>query len=241
MSETTGAHWQRSELAEEFLEHRQQLLPLLDVQEDLVRQVFRRHGTPLARFLDIGAGDGAMTALVRSFAPHAEAVLVDFSEPMLARVERRLGADGWSAVRADLSTSDWTQELPDGPYDAAVSSYAIHHLESDRKRALFAEIFGLLAPGAMFVNMDVVKIGGPLDGLFDEQILANAAAMHPDSGRGRDEPFDDHSEDRPDPADDQLAWLREAGFEDAELQFKWAEGAIFAAMKPTTKPTEGRA
>ncbi len=232
MSETTGAHWQRQELAEEFLEHRQQLLPLLDVQEDLVRRMFERRARPVARFLDIGAGDGASSELLRSIAPGAEAVLVDFSAPMLARVERRLGGERWTAVQADLSTPAWLQALPDGGFDAAVSSYAIHHLTSERKRALCAEVFGLLAPGAMFVNMDVVKIGGPLDGLFDEEILANAAAMHPGSEQDRDEPFDDHGEDRPDPAEDQLAWLREAGFEDVELEFKWAEGAIFGAIKP---------
>ncbi len=230
MSETRDAHWQRAELAEEFLEHRQQLLPLLDVQEDLVRRLFERHGRPVVRFLDIGSGDGASSALMRSFAPGAEAVLVDFSEPMLARAGERLGAEGWTAVRGDLSTPAWRDAVPEGSYDAAVSSYAIHHLTAERKRALFAEIHDRLAPGAMFVNMDVVEIDGPLAGLFDEQILANAAAMHP--GSDRDEPFDDHSEDRPDPAADQLEWLREAGFEQVELSFKWAEGAIFSAVKP---------
>jgi ubiquinone/menaquinone biosynthesis C-methylase UbiE len=232
VSETIGAHWQRGELAEEFLEHRQALLPLLDVQEDLVRRLFERHGRPVERFLDIGSGDGPMSELVRSLAPGAEAVLVDFSEPMLARAGARLGAEGWTAVRGDLSTPAWQDGLPEGTYDAAVSSYAIHHLTAERKRALFAEIYARLAPGAMFVNMDVVVIGGPLAGLFDEQILANAAAIHPDSEQDRGEPFDDHSEDRPDPAADQLAWLREAGFEDVDVQFKWAEGAIFAAVKP---------
>jgi ubiquinone/menaquinone biosynthesis C-methylase UbiE len=232
VSEPAGAHWQRAELAEEFLEHRQQVLPLIDVQEDLVRRLFERRGRNVARFLDIGAGDGASSELMRSIFSDAEAVLVDFSEPMLARVERRLGSDGWTPVRADLSKPAWVQALPAGGFDAVVSSYAIHHLTAERKRALYAEIFGLLEPGAMFVNMDVVKIGGPLDGLFDEEILARAAAMHPDSRSDPDEPFDDHSEDRPDPAEDQLAWLREAGFEDVELEFKWAEGAIFGAIKP---------
>jgi ubiquinone/menaquinone biosynthesis C-methylase UbiE len=232
VSETTGAHWQRAELAEEFLEHRQQVLPLIEVQEDLVRRLFERRARPVARFLDIGAGDGASSQLMRSIFAEAEAVLVDFSEPMLARVEQRLGAGGWTAVAADLSTPAWVKELPAGSFDAAVSSYAIHHLTAERKRALYAEIFGLLAPGAMFVNMDVVKIAGPLEGLFDEEILARAAAMHPESNHDPDEPFDDHSEDRPDPAEAQLAWLREAGFEDVELEFKWAEGAIFGAIKP---------
>jgi ubiquinone/menaquinone biosynthesis C-methylase UbiE len=230
VSEAGEAHWQRTELAEEFLEHRQHLLPLLDVQEDLVRRIFERRGRPVERFLDIGSGDGASTALLRSVYPDAEAVLVDFSEPMLARAAARLGAGGWTAVRADLSTAAWQEGLPEGRYDAAVSSYAIHHLTSERKRGLFAELFALIEPGAMFVNMDAVTIDGPLDGLFDEEIIARAAAMRP--GHDREEPFDDHGEDRPDPAEDQLAWLREAGFASVELQFKWAEGAIFGAIKP---------
>ncbi len=226
----SDAHWQRAELAEEFLEHRQQLLPLLDVQEDLVRRIFERRGRRVERFLDVGSGDGASSALLRSIFSGAEAVLVDFSEPMLERAGARLGAGGWTAVRGDLSSPAWQQGLPEGSYDAAVSSYAIHHLTSERKRALFAELFALLEPGAMFVNMDVVKIDGPLEGLFDEEIIARAATMHP--GDSREEPFDDHSEDRPDPAEDQLAWLREVGFAPVELQFKWAEGAIFGAVKP---------
>ena len=116
MSETTGAHWQRAELAEEFLEHRQQLLPLIDVQEDLVRRLFERHGRPVTRFLDLGSGDGAMSQLVRSIAPDAEAVLVDFSEPMLARAGQRARRRRAGAPSArDLSTPAWLEALPGGP------------------------------------------------------------------------------------------------------------------------------
>jgi hypothetical protein len=32
--------------------------------------------------------------------------------------------------------------------------------------------------------------------------------------------------------DDQLRWLREAGFEQAEVHFKWAEGAVFGGVRP---------
>jgi len=238
VSEAPPAAWQRAEIAEEFLEHRQGLLPLLDVQEELVGLLFERRGRPVARFLDLGSGDGAMTQLIRSAAPHAEAVLVDFSEPMLARAERRLGDGGaaWRAVRADLSTPAWQDAVSDGPFDAVVSSYAIHHLTSERKRALYAEVHSLLAPGGMFVNMDVVKISGPLAGLFDERIAAAHAKLAGTHGGEHEESdpdaFEDSAEDRPDTLEDQLGWLREAGFEQVEVHFKWAEGAIFGAIKP---------
>lgn len=241
MSEPSpGAAWQRPELVHEFQHERQVVLPLIDVQEDLLRELFRRSEHPVSRFLDVGSGDGAMSELLLGVEPAAHAVLVDFSEPMLTGAERRLGpASGrWSAVRGDLSDPAWRNGLPDGSYSAAISSYAIHHLPAERKAALFAELFALLEPGAMFVNMDVVTIAGPLAGLFDEQMAENAIeAEHERHGSRPDEEvaaelLKDDEEDRPDSAEDQLRWLHEAGFADVQLHFKWAEGAIFGGVKP---------
>jgi SAM-dependent methyltransferase len=238
-----GTAWQRPELVDEFLEQRQRVLPLLDVQEDLIRRVFARHSHRVRRFLDIGAGAGAMSELLLGVAPGAEAVVVDYSEPMLRGAETRLaGAPGsFRIVRADLRDPGWRAGLENATFDAAVSGLAIHHLEAGRKRRLFAELFELLAPGGLFVNMDVVTIDGPLRGLFDEQMAALAIAHEHARGSERsDEEIErellaDDSDDRPDPAPDQLSWLREAGFEDVELHFKWAEAAVFGATKPATE------
>jgi tRNA (cmo5U34)-methyltransferase len=232
--------WQHAELVEEFLEKRDTVLPLLDVQEDLVRRLFQRHGRPIARFLDIGSGGGAMTQLLMGVADGAEAVLVDNSEPMLHAAERRLkdARQPWQIARADLRDPDWRVALPHAGYDAAISGYAIHHLTAERKRALFEELFELLAPGGMFVNMDCVLVEGPLDGLLDEQMAANAiAAEHAHGGHRSDEEIErellaDDSDDRPDTLERQLQWLREAGFQGAEVHFKWAEATVFGAVKP---------
>jgi ubiquinone/menaquinone biosynthesis C-methylase UbiE len=233
-----GAAWQRPEIASVFLRERRTVMPLLDVQDDLVRRVLAPR--PLTRFIDLGAGDGAMTELVLSLHPEAEAVLVDFSEPMLAGVERRLdsAAAAWQIVRGDLSEPSWRTGLPEGGYGAVVSAFAIHHLPAPRKRALFGELYELLEPGAMFLNMDYVAIDGPLRGLWDEQMLANAVRAERERGGRRSEEeverdlFDDREDDRPDSAEDQVRWLRDAGFAHAELHFKWAEAAIFSAVKP---------
>ena len=39
-------------------------------------------------------------------------------------------------------------------------------------------------------------------------------------------------DDRPDTVEDQVRWLRDAGFEQAEVHFKWAEAAIFGGVRP---------
>jgi SAM-dependent methyltransferase len=220
-------------------------MPLIDVQEDLIRRIFERHGRPIRRFLDVGSGDGAMSELLLGLEPEAEAVLVDFSEPMLARAERRLGGSSrrWQIVRGDLSEPTWPSALAPGRYDAAISAFAIHHLPAERKRALFGELSELLAPEALFVNMDYVSVRGPLEGLWDEQVVTNALRAERARGGGRSqeqierELLADDEDDRPDPAEDQLDWLRGAGFEDVELHFKWAEAAVFGGVKPSERNT----
>ena len=241
-----GAAWQESAMVDAFLRRRETIIPLIAVQGELVGTLLDRHPLPIGRFLDLGSGDGAMSELVLAHRPGAEAVLVDFSEPMLAGVSRRLGdsAGRWRAVRGDLSEPSWRDELPAGPYHAAVSGLAIHHLPTERKRALFAEVLELLAPGGLFVNLDYVLVRGVLEGLFNEHILANAmrlererAGAHlaeSEAEKVRHELADDGvgDEDLPDTAEDQVAWLVQAGFEQAEVHFKWAEASVFGAVKP---------
>lgn len=227
--------WQRDQTAANFLEQRRTLLPLLDVQEQTVGQLLTRDGRQLRRLIDLGGGDGAMTRLAFQHAPRAEAVLVDFSEPMLARARERFGAgeQRCTVVRADMRDAGWQRELESGRgYDLAISGLAIHHLTSQRKRELFAEVFALLAPGGMFLNMDIVAIQGPLEGLFEEQMRANAKHAADEHGQPEREIDFDGDEDRPDSVEDQLRWLREAGFAQAEVHFKWAELAVYGGARP---------
>lgn len=228
------AAWQREGTVASFAERRHILIPLLDLQEDVLAKLLTRGGRDVECFLDLGAGAGAVSELVLRTAPGARGVLVDFSEPMLARAQATLaGARNVELVRGDLSRPSWRDGLPAGRYDAIVSGLAIHHLTAERKRALYSEAFELLAPGGIFVNMDFVEVDGPLRGLFDEQMFANAVDAEHQAGRsgeGEDVDFDT-GEDRPDTLGEQLTWLRAAGFERVEVHFKWAEAAIFGGER----------
>jgi tRNA (cmo5U34)-methyltransferase len=231
--------WQQEDTVASFAERRRVLIPLLDVQEDILKQILTRGQRSVDRILDLGAGTGAVSELVLGIGGEhskSETVLVDFSEPMLERASANLAAFAgrWQIVRGDLASPEWQAGLPEGRYDAVVSGLAIHHLSPARKRELFAEAFELLQPGGTFVNMDCVSCHGPLEGLFDEHMLAGAVGHEHAHGRdGSEANIDfDADEDQLDSIEDQLVWLRDAGFEHVDVHFKWAEAAVFGGVRP---------
>lgn len=165
------------------------------------------------RFLDLGSGDGRMVALVRSRHPEASAVGLDNSEPMLARAADRFSADPLVELREHELGLPLTVE---GPFDAVVSGLAIHHLEDERKRELFGEVRALLAPGGVFANLDLVRpASAQIHARFRREI-----------GRAGDDPSDRLAD-----LDEQLGWLREAGFGEVDCHFKWLEMALIVAVK----------
>ncbi len=161
------------------------------------------------RVLDLGCGDGRLAALVLSLRPSVEhLVAIDCSPPMLEMASKRFASD----PRVEPRSCDLRDPLTSlGRFDLVVSGFALHHLEDDRKRSLFAEVAAQLdAPGA-FVNLDVVASAtAELHARFLEAI-----------GRTADDP-----EDRPAGIGDQLRWMRDAGFSNVDCLWRWRGFAL---------------
>jgi len=110
------------------------------------------------RIVDLGAGDGAIAELVLDTYPCAEAVLVDFSAIMMDKGTERMRrfGDRYRYVSWDMNVGDWPPDLT-GPFDAVVSSAAIHHLQNDRKKWLAAAVYARLAEGGVYANYDLFR------------------------------------------------------------------------------------
>lgn len=168
------------------------------------------------RVLDLGTGDGRLLELLRSDRPEMLGVGLDFSVLMLTAARRRFA----DHERIDCVEHNLTEPLPSlGSFDAVVSSMAIHHLEHERKRSLYGEIFDLLEPGGVFANFE--HVASPTRRLH----LAFFAAIG--------EPLEDEDpSDRLLDVESQLAWLREHGFDDVDCYWKWLEMALLIGVKP---------
>jgi SAM-dependent methyltransferase len=208
--------WTSNEHARDYLERADSISHRSEGESALLE--FIPPGT--RRVLDLGTGDGRLLALVRQELvtrkrPDTEAVAVDFSPTMLDEVRRRFA--GESSVSVIAHNMD--EPLPAlGPFDAVISSFAIHHLVHERNRALYAEIYGLLNPGGVFCNLEHVASPTPrLHQEFLERIGFTVETEDP-SNKLLD-------------VETQLKWLREIGFEDVECAWKWRELALLVGRR----------
>ena len=168
------------------------------------------------RVLDLGTGDGRLIALVKLAHPDAMAVAIDFSPSMLEAARKRFDGDASVAV----ISHDLDHSLSDlGKFDAVVSSFAIHHLTHDRKRALYAEIHRALNPGGVFCNLE--HVSSPTPELHDEFLLRIG------STRETEDPSNKLLA-----LEIQLGWVHELGFVDVDCFWKWRELALLAGRKP---------
>jgi tRNA (cmo5U34)-methyltransferase len=157
--------------------------------------------------------------------PAAEVVLFDGAPAMLELARAALG-DGAGYVEGDLAGP-----LPDGPWDAIVSALAIHHLADPDKAGLFARVHEGLRDGGIFVNAE--QVAGPtpwLEALYErrQEEAARALGATDEEWAGAQERM---AHDRCATVEQQLGWLREAGFADADCLFKDHRFAVLAARR----------
>ncbi len=109
------------------------------------------------RVLDIGAGTGFFVKQCLHDYARATAVAIDGAPAMRDIALQRLGDAG---SRMDYRIGDFRniRELTQhgGPYDLAVSAYALHHLDAGEKKALVADVLAVLREGGWFLNADVI-------------------------------------------------------------------------------------
>ena len=148
--------------------------------------------------LELGTGTGETAVRVLANNPGARWTGIDASEAMLELARRRLPA-------ADLQVRRLEDPLPEGPFDLAVSCLAVHHLDGDAKRELFARV---AAVAESCVLGDLVVPERPEDAVI----------------------YVDWEMDLPSTVAEQLGWLADAGFR-ADAAYVRSDLAVFTARR----------
>lgn len=171
------------------------------------------------RILELGCGNGNVSAQSTALFPDAKHHLVDASDEMIQLCKERF---------ADLSITYEQNlfqnlQLPPDTYDLVIAGFSLHHLEAEEKAEFFVKLCpamtstGIFTCADLFVNKDSEE---------HDQLLEDWKAFLYNSGRTRDD-WDwlvDHYNkyDRPSAYSDQQNWLSRAGFTNVELS--WSDG-----------------
>ena len=237
--------WQESD-SEAFLDYGQIITPARDEIAQAFLDLMPAQPDESFLFVEIGTGQGWLSAQLLEHFRAAKAIGLDGSRTMLQQAATLLApfADRVELRYFRLEDRGWLTELPNNPR-GFVSSLVIHHLDGPEKRELFEALYRRLEPGGALLIADVIAPTSE----WERRYLARAweAVVKRQSlqmlGDLRAyEFFVQHRwnmYDYPDPVDkpsslpEQLRWLEEAGFTGVDVFWTQAGHAVFGGYKPS--------
>ena len=168
--------------------------------------------------LDLGAGNGNVSALLQNRFPDADKVIVDASAKMIATCKKRFsGFEQFSYVEKYFQDLHF---LP-ASFDMVVAGLSIHHLQGAEKEVLFRNVHAWLKPGGVFSICDLFV--NPEDEVEHQRVLGEWERLARMQG-STDEDWAylmDHYDkyDHPNSYEQQLYWMKNAGFEQTSIPF----------------------
>ena len=187
-------------------------------------------------FLDLGAGTGAASRTILALYPRSTAILADFSPQMMDEGQRAMQvfAGRFQYVEFDMLVGVWPATIPTA-LNAVVTSLCIHHMPDVRKQGLFAEIFEHLLPGGWYLNFDPVTSHDPVieatwqraDDRSDPEAVNKRLHRTP-LEQARHENHIRYMI----PLEQQLGYLRSAGFQGIDVYWKHLENVIYGGYRP---------
>jgi tRNA (cmo5U34)-methyltransferase len=241
MSDFDKSLWSDPGFSREYLDNAEAYVPLRGTMLSILvsfYEYFLRDGSQ-RRILDLGCGDGIVADVLVASDPKAVVTLVDGSADMLLKAKDRLtGRTGVKFVESSFEQLISGKVLEDQQFDLAVSSLAIHHLDSEEKQDIYGYLFDSLVPGGYLLHMDVVL--APTDELegwsmvlwqewIDRQRKAGITDQDFSDITRR---YQDNEDNRPDTLAYHLDALNRSGFDQVDCLFKYGTFAVWTGKKP---------
>jgi tRNA (cmo5U34)-methyltransferase len=178
--------------------------------------------------LDLGCGNGNITARLISHFPKANYTLVDASSEMLELCRKQFQA--YEVEYCNTYFQDFLFK-PES-YDLIVAGFSLHHCDDNEKPGIFSEIYSSLKPGGIFGYSDLmISKNNPDHSELLEEWKEFVKKSFPDGEKWTW--MMEHYErfDRPTDYGLQIEWLKKAGFTDIQNPFKKEYWVYLQAVK----------
>ena len=225
-----GHHWKEADRVTDYIQQNDRDTQHIEEAFEVLTAVLPFEREAPIRVLDIGSGHGVLAAAVLDAFPNARAVGLDISEAMMEAGRERMAryGDRFQYFTGDFADGHLPADLTEA-FDLMVSSRAIHHLNPDSKRTLFSDIYQRLNSGGCFIELDNMRPRDP----FLRERYAQADPNRPTGygNQGRPRTPGGSGREHPDPVDEQLASLREAGFAHVDCFWKRLGRSVIGGFK----------
>ncbi|WP_413112566.1 class I SAM-dependent methyltransferase [Thaumasiovibrio sp. DFM-14] len=226
--DTVKAHFE--EEAQEFDEIILKLIPhYLEMIDSMISSIPFDRSKPI-NVIDLGCGTGTISLKVKEAFPNAKIKCLDLAEKMIEMSKLKLQA--FDGIRYEVGNFD-TFQFQDR-YDVVVSSLALHHIVSDNDKIHFYQkIYDALLPSGIFLNADVVLASS--DTLQSTYLSKWKSFML--QSVSSDE-IDNkwlpkyREEDSPAKLMSQIDWLKDLGFVNIDVIWKYYNFAVYGGSKP---------
>ncbi|MBN6189053.1 class I SAM-dependent methyltransferase [Aneurinibacillus sp. BA2021] len=217
---------QFNEIAQHYDQQRRKLIPCFDDFYSIpVTIAETKSESPT--ILDIGAGTGLLSARMLEKYPNASITLIDLSEKMLDMAALRF--EQRSQVK--YIVGDYTTYEFADTFDIVISSLSIHHLMDGEKKALYHKVFSIMKQDGIFINADQVLGSSPY---IESLYTGDWKKKIEQSGLTREEiasAYERTALDKMSTLEDQMMWLKEAGFTDVDCIYKYFNFVVLFGRK----------
>ena len=185
--------------------------------------------TDSINIIDLGCGTGYVSMKIKERFPNSKLTCLDFAENMIAQAKIRMNK--YKDVTFYLE--DIRKFEFDKKYDAVVSSLALHHLETNKDKIKFyKKIFDALEPEGVFYNSDIILGSNEtLHELYISKWKEFMAKSLPGDEIEDTWMAKHHKEDRPEVLLDQIYWLKDIGFKQIDIIWKYYNFAVYGGTK----------
>jgi tRNA (cmo5U34)-methyltransferase len=238
-------YWENKEKIFKYVDGVRQFFPLATEQLDTISRIIKKFNPKINNFLDLGCGDGFLGYFIGNLYPNAHGIFLDSSNEMIKKARQKDVDKKYEFVVRDFGVSGWQNNIKSTEnFDLIISGFSIHHINNEKKKSLYNDIFHLLRPNGIFLNLEhVASPSDKLEELFSE--LFDDAMFDYQKHIGDEKTKEEIKEIYTDPnhkklnilesVELQCDWLRKIGFSNVDCYMKIFELALFGGNKKTLK------
>lgn len=204
--------------------YRKQAIPNMQIFYNTAIELTKEYENP--KTLDLGAGTGILSELLLKRHPESNIALLDMSDKMLNIAKDKFkNNQNIEYIEADYLEHEFSK------YDIIISSLSIHHLTNSDKNKLYEKIYDALEYNGTFINADLSL--GSTDTV--EESFKNKDQTHLEKQLIPEEEkiilTDRRKLDKPDTIENTIKNLKDIGFNEVEIYYKYFRYYVVKAKK----------